>query len=97
MSEKSPTIILPFVNQLKFNRMAECGNKVILDTAHGINNTDPNTKSYLSRLSSMTKTLPYNTLPIPLENYIKEVKIIREYTSLGPSSDIPALVKTEAI
>ena len=86
-------MIPPFVNKLNFNGMVEYGNKILLGTASDINNTNIHTKSYLRHLTKVTKSLPYNALPTSLENYIREVKIIREFTSSSLPPTTAAMVK----
>ena len=67
----------PLVNHLHFDGMTEYGNYIILRQAADIPHLDNHTKRYLQELAAITRPLPEQSEPIPLEEYTKEVNRLR--------------------
>ena len=77
--------------------MIKYGNGILLGRATEIPDLDPFTRRYLHQLDSINRSFYNQYHPISLEEYIKEVSIIRESTLSGPLDVTPAMVKTEAL
>ena len=95
--EESPGMTPPIGDMLNFNGVVEYGNNLLLRVAPEINDIDPRTKAYLHHIADITKKFPDCTILNNLEDYMKEVKGLRESTSTVPSVVTPAMVQTEAL
>ena len=62
-----------------------------------VDNISPHTHDYLSQISAITRALLDKASPISMDKYVKELKQLREDTSLAPSVVTPAMIKIEMI
>ena len=85
------------VQNLGYNGIAEFLEKVILVKEVDTALVDTQTRSLLSHLKSVTGNLPEKATPITLEEYIKEIKSLRESTYSDTSPVTPAMDKTEVM
>ena len=69
-----PTTTTLLVNKPNFSGMTEYINNTLLGRASELDNIEPHTQSYLRHLSTITKSIPDNATPIPLENTPNKLK-----------------------
>ena len=69
ISENSPAMTSPLVNQLHFDGINDYGNDIILGQATDIPHLDNHTKIYLWELATLTHTLPNEYQTISLKEY----------------------------
>ena len=91
------TITTPLINSLNFDGIDKYGNYIIVGRAAEIPGINSYTRRYLYQLSKITRSLTYQSQTISLEEYIKEVRRLRESTSFGTSNFTPAIVNTESL
>ena len=70
----------PLVQKLGYNKMSEWGDNVLLGKKIDADAGDTHTSICLSHLKEVTLNLPGKATPITLEEYIKEIKSLREST-----------------
>ena len=96
-ARKTPRNITTLVNKLNFNGMNEYGENLFPGTVPELSNIDSHIKSHLNHIFYITESLPYQSKTIPLEDYLKDVKLLRKPTSCVPSDATPTMVKTKAL
>ena len=74
----------PLVKKLKFNRLTEHWDNILLGMASEVDNIKPNIHEYLKNLCAITRNFTDKASTITMDNYVKEVKQLRETTSYGP-------------
>ena len=97
IEENFPGVTYILANHLNFNVTNDFGDDILILSKEEIKNIDPYMKRYLNDLAAITHLLSEPDQPIPMEEYLKYVKCLREATSSGLSYLTPDMVKAESL
>ena len=97
MSENTLPNIAPLIDLLKYSVNNPIFQKPLLGTSLDLQSLCDHTKSFLKQLIEIKESLLPPITPVTQQEYMEEVKRIREATFSGTSGTTPEMVKTEAL